>query len=76
MQTKRIGLSVRRCAYQLDVSKEFIRRLCDSGELEFFHVGERRMIRVTTESWKNYLITLTSHLNVDLPSEEWEADID
>ena len=55
-----IGISIKACAQQIDVSKEFIRRLCEAGELEFFRVGESKMIRVTTVSWRNYLATITA----------------
>ena len=63
-EANQIGLSIKTSAQQIDVSKEFIRRLCEAGELEFFRVGECGMIRVTTISWRNYLTTVTAGVNV------------
>lgn len=59
-----VGLSLKTCARQIDVSKDFIQGLCDTGELEFFRIGKAGMVRVTTVSWRNYLETLTAKLNV------------
>lgn len=65
---KQIGLSLKNCARQIDVSKEFIQGLCDAGELEYFRIGKSGMVRVTVVSWQNYLKTLTANLNVGDPT--------
>ena len=62
--TGQIGLSLKTCARQIDVSKDFIQGLCESGELESFRIGKSNMIRVTATSWQNYLKVLTANLDI------------
>lgn len=48
-------LSVRKAAERLDVSRAFMYMLIDRGEFEVVRVGEKRLMKVTVQSLKDYV---------------------
>ena len=68
--TKERDLGTTEVAKRLRISESYVRKLCDSGELECYKLNKTR--RVTEEAIDKYLQTRARRMELHIPNKETE----